>query len=608
MNNIRKTTLFYILTIIFISLFTFSYSDTVIIPSTNSNFNNLTSISFSDDVLISLNHCWSKNDNTRANSLVSLSDEIENYNISNCIYTTTITLPPGDESYVLMLPNFPANITVLINDKVMFSESYKPGFSPVPHNNMVHFHSTGGLEQIKIITDESTNDFIINTNQTLLGSTDAVTRFAFLKFTPLLSFAVLITICFLHFLSLFLYNFNNRTYLTLGFLCMSLYIRTFISNYSLFFLLFHNVSFELYYSLCQISSILPLMILVFHIDKIFPDKLNKSIAIPIIIYILLYITLCFSIRNMRMPLAGILYYISLLALILLLIITTTKALINRKPKSVIYFITILFISVTSIVDSILFLIYHTYTNYYIYSYSFAFILFVNTIIRNVYKTYNKEIQLSTTYSSTIQNIKTEETNFLSSHLRPHFLFNALNIISGYSLFDKEKAKEITNALSIYLRQLFEHDNLKEMNSLYNELELVKAFAFIELERFPGLNIVYDIPEDLPDMMIPSLTLQPLLENAINHGIRKKDRKGEGTVIISIRPVNDYVFFSIKDNGAGGNESTLKKALSESKDGKSHTLIHISYRLKNLYNEKISVRSISGVGTFISFKIPLNHRQ
>ena len=77
-----------------------------------------------------------------------------------------------------------------------------------------------------------------------------------------------------------------------------------------------------------------------------------------------------------------------------------------------------------------------------------------------------------------------------------------------------------------------------MNSLGNEIELVKAFGYIETQRFPSINIDYDIDIKDQDIKVPALILQPLLENSINNGIRKK-KKAEGNTNIRIKEEENY---------------------------------------------------------------------
>jgi LytS/YehU family sensor histidine kinase len=287
----------------------------------------------------------------------------------------------------------------------------------------------------------------------------------------------------------------------------------------------------------------------------------------------------------------------------LVLIGTIRAIKNKIPFSRTFLLSSSFVLVTSFVD-----IFDYYTDYLSKRYfTVGFILFIiiqsfSYIIHNT-QLYNQETALTVSLSDTLNDLKREESNFLSSHLRAHFLFNALNIISGYSVFEPDKAKEITTALTVYIKQLFEHDNLNELTSLKNEIDLLHAFGFIEEERFPNLNIEYNIPEDIPDIQVPSLILQPLLENAVNHGIRKKSAKEKGTVTITLKKANGFVNFSVRDDGAGCDENIIKQALEEPADGTYNSLFQIQSRLKKLYNQEIIYMSVPDIGTVISFKIP-----
>ena len=115
---------------------------------------------------------------------------------------------------------------------------------------------------------------------------------------------------------------------------------------------------------------------------------------------------------------------------------------------------------------------------------------------------------------------------LKSQMQPHFLFNTMHSISALMLIDVPAADKMMTRLSDFLRINLDNDDL-QFTSLNRELEFANSYLGIEKVRFEGrLNLVFDIDPDTLDAEVPHLLLQPLVENAIQHGISRLPRGGE----------------------------------------------------------------------------------
>ncbi|MDN5353195.1 MAG: two-component system, sensor histidine kinase ChiS [Clostridiales bacterium] len=149
---------------------------------------------------------------------------------------------------------------------------------------------------------------------------------------------------------------------------------------------------------------------------------------------------------------------------------------------------------------------------------------------------------------------------LQGQITPHFLYNTLNTIIGLSYSDENQMREALQALATYFRGKLNFEKSDEMISIEQEIELIRAYLSIEKIRFGDeLNIVYDIDETV-HFKLPSLTLQPLVENAIRHGILKKE--GQGTIKITIkRTENGQALAIIEDDGVGMTEEKRQELLN-----------------------------------------------
>lgn len=208
---------------------------------------------------------------------------------------------------------------------------------------------------------------------------------------------------------------------------------------------------------------------------------------------------------------------------------------------------------------------------------------------------------------TLVNLKTSvdkaraaEVAFLQAQIKPHFLFNVLNTISSFCDTDPDRAARLIDELANYLRQSFDFKNLHMFVPLDKEISLVKSYLEIEKARFGDdlaveFELDYSIQAD-----IPPLTIQPLVENAIHHGLRKKG--GRGVINVTVQLAQDEVRVTVSDNGKGIPPGRLDKLLIPDETS-GVGLRNINARLTRLYGRGLSVKSEAGKGTKISFIIP-----
>ena len=194
-----------------------------------------------------------------------------------------------------------------------------------------------------------------------------------------------------------------------------------------------------------------------------------------------------------------------------------------------------------------------------------------------------------------------EMAFLQAQIKPHFLYNALNTIMSFCWTDAEKAGQLLLALSDYLRGSFNFGNMNQFSTLEKELEFVDSYLAIEKSRFEEkLHCQYHINVPPGSVKIPTLVIQPLVENAIKHGLLPK--KEGGTVVISAARRHSGVVITIQDDGVGIPQDQLDSLLT-GPTGKSVGLININRRLKRLYGHGLEIVSNLNNGTSVSITIP-----
>nr|WP_330396841.1 sensor histidine kinase [Anaeromicrobium sediminis] len=192
-----------------------------------------------------------------------------------------------------------------------------------------------------------------------------------------------------------------------------------------------------------------------------------------------------------------------------------------------------------------------------------------------------------------------EIKALQAQINPHFLFNALNTIVSFTRINPDKARELIINLSTYLRYNIENENI--FVDLNKELEQVKAYVQIEQARYKDkIEIIYDIKTIKEEVKIPSLTIQPLVENAIKHGILKKEGRGKIYIRVKERD-DDKILIEIKDEGIGIDEEVIEKIYKGKNKAGSVGLSNVHNRLKLIYGQGLTIEKCED-GTRIWFYI------
>ena len=187
----------------------------------------------------------------------------------------------------------------------------------------------------------------------------------------------------------------------------------------------------------------------------------------------------------------------------------------------------------------------------------------------------------------------QRIQIMMSQIQPHFLYNTLSTIQALCRTDPEKASVVTERFGKYLRQNLESLSQTELIPVSKELEHTKIYSEIENVRFDNIRVEYDTPET--DFMIPALSIQPLVENAIRHGVRIRKN---GIVKVSTVKVPNGYEITVEDNGKGFDTSSIETA-----DNTHIGLRNVRERIKKMCGGTFQIESTENVGTKITLHIP-----
>ncbi len=208
--------------------------------------------------------------------------------------------------------------------------------------------------------------------------------------------------------------------------------------------------------------------------------------------------------------------------------------------------------------------------------------------------YDRQVQLNTE----------AKLDALQAQINPHFLFNTLNTIKMYINKDTEYARQLIVSLATMLRYLL--GKFGRFITLEKEISYIEEYIAIEKARYlDRLSVEFVIPESIENVEVPVLCIQPIVHNAIIHGILPKD--GKGKVVIKVAKENGELMISIEDDGVGMKQDEVEKAyLSGYGSGCGIGISNVNERLKILYGEShgLKIESEYMKGTTVTFRIPV----
>ena len=309
-------------------------------------------------------------------------------------------------------------------------------------------------------------------------------------------------------------------------------------------------------------------------------------AINALIYLTALFTdkISFYIRSdnhfMRGPLGYICHYVSIIMLVFLSYLTVKECVKTRKSESLILIFSVLIIVGSIICDGIFeadIVCVSYLTMAVVSSTVFYYIWLHMKFVREHEKALMAE----------------QRIQIMMSQIQPHFLYNTLSTIQALCRTEPEKASVVTERFGTYLRKNLESLSQTELIPVSKELEHTKIYSEIENVRFDNIRVEYDTPET--DFMIPALSIQPLVENAIRHGVRIREN---GIVKVSTVKVSNGYEITVEDNGRGFDTSIIETA-----DNTHIGLRNVRERIKKMCGGTFQIESTENVGTKITLHIP-----
>lgn len=212
-----------------------------------------------------------------------------------------------------------------------------------------------------------------------------------------------------------------------------------------------------------------------------------------------------------------------------------------------------------------------------------------------------QIQLAELAASRTQLVEAE-VRALRAQISPHFIYNSLNAIASYVITDPKRARELLIEFADFTRYSFRRH--ADFTTVSEELKSIDRYLLLERARFgERLQVSLQIGPEVLSTVIPFLSLQPLVENAVRHGIEAKS--GVGHIKLTAQDAGAYAQITIEDDGVGMDPALLAEVLAGHDDGDHIGLRNVDARLRQVYGDDhgLVVDTGPGAGTLITLRVP-----
>lgn len=409
----------------------------------------------------------------------------------------------------------------------------------------------------------------------------------------------------MHYFFLFFLQTKNKTAMFFAIFCFITVLRSLIWGETPLMILFPNSSFDLRMYINYLTGYNYVAIVILFVYSIYPLEFNKKTMGLILLPSLVFDVLLLITSPQFMTFYTNYLYIILFLQMLYIMSVLIKSVLRKRDNAVLMFIAICVLIWSMNADILNFLVIGNMHLSYMFLFgNFAVIMAMSYVqamqqVMNYKKLilYNEKILEADKLKDKIM---ATEMSFLQAQIKPHFLYNALSAIANVCEKDGKQAGKLILDLAIYLRGSLEFNNLDKMVTIEKELEFVDTYFHIEQARFgQKIQLLKEIEIPL-DVQIPVLILQPLVENAVRHGISKK--LGGGTVTVRMMQAGENICIDIEDDGVGINGEKMLMLLNGSSLSQGVGLINIHNRLLKLYGRGVEISSESGC-TCIRLSIP-----
>lgn len=513
-------------------------------------------------------------------------------------YRLMLRYPKTIEDPILKISHIVNAYTVYVNGNKVDSlgvvsrnpEAYRSDFDhrfiPLPHTD----------QPVEIVLEVANLDYTRGgiRKSILIGSTSAIERLD----DKILGVQLLVIggtfLIGLYYILLFLMNPKNWTAMFFFFVCLTNTLRASVWGEIPLRMLFPGLSIDVGVFLNYIAGYNTLPTIILFLASLYPLEFTKKLVLAIILPVIPFEALLLTPASFYSQFNGI-YYILFALQMALTLILLIRSVAKGRDNAYLMLVTIGILYLTLFNDILGTNNVDRFNLNYLSLYGNLAILFSMAYI---------QVKRDKDEQKLRESVLETKLAFLQAQIKPHFLYNALSAIANVAEQDGKRGSNLILDLAVYLRNSLAFNQMTRLTPIEKELEFVETYFRIEQARFGEkihLVLIVEVP---PTTEVPILVLQPLVENAVRHGI--SCRKEGGTVEVRVAQSNtsavDTILVSVKDDGVGLDKETMDRIFEAPSEGKSVGLYNIHQRLLYLYGKGLRLQSELGKGTEVTFEL------
>ncbi|MBD8036784.1 histidine kinase [Solibacillus sp. A46] len=525
-------------------------------------------------------------------------------------YRLVIQNVPTDQVLGIKKQNIRSASKIFINGKLVSEEGFvakqQTNYTEGNIPKLIFFQPD--KEQLEIIiqvTDFSYNSAGIS-NSIYFGEQDVLVSESFKHVIFELGIlAILLTIGMLYiFLYLFVERYRRKEFFILAFALSCIFfalVNLCLSERTILYLI-PSLSFEALFKIKDTSIFLAtisLILIVTQIDQRLLNPLFKNVLIFVYtFYVLVILLTTLNFYHSFLPIFIVLNCFVYLYMMIKMLYFYFKKDVARDYQQKIIMFSMLNINIYNI-------------NLLLYSFGFTSKLqlgFLNILFYAIALAIYLTIRVNHSYKRNdllTHELDVTEQAYLVAQIKPHFFFNTLTSVMSLCYSDGKKAAQLLSHFSSFLRQSFEFNSQEMYVSVEKEIKLLHSYIAIEQARFgEKLQIEFNVdPDALAESILP-LSIQPLVENAINHGICPKE--DFSIIRVSINKIHSHLVVTVYDTGVGIPSNKISELLGMSNQKERGIgIANINRRLTKYYDTQLIIESKLGSWTKVSFEIPLH---
>ena len=519
-------------------------------------------------------------------------------------YHLQIRLPAARTIYGLKINNIRMSHAFFINEEFVGGETSLSSQYVANNSAYTSFFYTDN-NMINVIVHVENQDFVNRgiVKPIYFGTQQSMISFQNIQFGLNFALVMILIVFSLYYLVIYTVRKNERFFLYSGIYFGILAISVTFGGEKILLHLFPEIPFTIVYKgrdFLGTLTIIPFLLFLNEFEvRIISPKTFRIINVSIVLILILNIALPYSVYVIfQYWMWGYIWFLLFVVIVKLTVLIFKKRIVPaEKDELILIYIAFsslgIFLGMEILVSIKPMQLFHE-------AWMVLFVIIMTIFIAK--KTTNVMKSLEKTRDEAIRT----KISYLNLQIKPHFIYNAISNIISLCYTDSRKAAQLLSKLSTYLRLIFENNRQDATIPFQKELELIKAYVEIEKTRLNNrIDVHFFIEDTISSLLIPSLSIQPFVENAIRHGLFNK--LSRGNVTISAKVVKGHLEVIIEDDGVGMSMQRVSHILNDS-NRQGVGIQNVHHRLMMIQGATLEIISTENKGTTVHIHLPIKFNE